>query len=55
MLNNIPSDIPIIHRAIEKIKKNHIWFFKTKGDNSWFPDGGIIIKEKTNDYIYMLD
>ncbi len=52
MFKYISSDTPIIHRAIEKKKINENWFFKTKGDNNWFPDGSIMIKEKTNEYIF---
>ncbi|MFX1277437.1 MAG: signal peptidase I [Promethearchaeota archaeon] len=51
MLNDLSNDIPIIHRAVDKKKKDNTWYFKTKGDNSWIPDGSFIIKEKTNDYI----
>jgi len=51
LFGNLPANIPIIHRAIEKKRKNGIWFYKTKGDNNWFPDGSLIITEKTKDYI----
>jgi len=47
MWNNLPEDFPIIHRAINKMKKGDLWYFQTKGDNNWAPDGSLIIKEKT--------
>jgi len=33
-----PSDLPIVHRAIEKIQKNGKWYFITKGDNNPLDD-----------------
>ena len=51
IFGNLPNDVPIIHRAIDKKKKKSKWFFKTKGDNSWFPDGSLFITERTEDYI----
>ncbi len=51
LFGNLPNDVPIIHRAIDKKNKDGKWFFKTKGDNSWFPDGSLTITEKTEDYI----
>ena len=51
LFGNLPNDVPIIHRAIDKKKEEGKWFFKTKGDNSWFPDGSLSITEKTVDYI----
>ena len=51
MWNNLAIDTPIIHRAIDKKKIKDKWYFKTKGDNSWAPDGCFKIKEKETDYI----
>ena len=51
MWNYLEKDTPIIHRAIDKKKIGEIWYFKTKGDNSWAPDGSFRVLEKTNKYI----
>ena len=51
LLNYLPISTPIIHRAIEKKKIDDLWYFKTKGDNSWIPDGSLKIVEKNNTYI----
>ncbi|MFX1257799.1 MAG: hypothetical protein ACFFAN_08070 [Promethearchaeota archaeon] len=52
--NNLPDDIPIIHRAIDKIKIDNKWYFKTKGDNNLVADGGYKFVNDTDeddDYI----
>ena len=51
MWNYLEKDTPIIHRAIDKKKIGEMWYFKTKGDNSWAPDGSFRVLEKTNEYI----
>ena len=33
-----PGDLPIVHRAIEKIRKDGKWYFITKGDNNPLDD-----------------
>jgi len=43
--------LPVIHRVIQKEKKNGEWFFKTKGDNNFRIDGACTILDETNDYI----
>ncbi|MFW5895547.1 MAG: signal peptidase I [archaeon] len=48
--NNL-SDIPIIHRAIEKEKINNSWYFITKGDNNLIPDGAYNFLNKSDNYI----
>ena len=51
MWNYLEKNTPIIHRAIDKKKIGNIWYFKTKGDNSWAPDGSFRVVEKTNEHI----
>jgi signal peptidase I len=51
MWNFLRKDTPIIHRAIDKKKVGETWYFKTKGDNSWAPDGSFRVLEKTEEYI----
>ncbi len=51
MWNYLEKGTPIIHRAIAKKKIGKTWYFKTKGDNSWAPDGSFRVIEKTNEYI----
>lgn len=48
--NNLPHDFPIIHRVINKIKIGELWYFQTKGDNSWMPDGCFQLKNKNKKY-----
>ncbi len=50
MWNNLPPDFPIIHRAIDKKKIGENWYFQTKGDNSWMPDGCLQLKNKNKNY-----
>jgi len=51
MWNYLKKDTPIIHRAIDKKKVGDKWYFKTKGDNSWAPDGVFRVLEKTDEFI----
>jgi signal peptidase I len=51
MWNYLEKDTPIIHRAIAKKKIGKTWYFKTKGDNSWAPDGSFRVLEKTKEHI----
>ena len=51
MWNYLEKDTPIIHRAIDKKKIGNTWYFKTKGDNSWAPDGSFKVIEKTKEHI----
>ena len=48
------KDVPIIHRAIEKVKIGNKWYFKTKGDNNLVADGGYKFINKTDDYDYFV-
>ncbi len=49
--NYLENDTPIIHRAIDKKKIDHTWYFLTKGDNNLLPDGSFVILNKTDEYI----
>lgn len=51
MWNFLEKGTPIIHRTVDKKKIGETWYFKTKGDNSWAPDGSFRVLEKTDDYI----
>ncbi len=51
MWNFLEKGTPIIHRAIAKKKIGKTWYFKTKGDNSWAPDGSFRVLEKNHEYI----
>lgn len=44
--NDLPPDFPIIHRAINRKKIGACWYFQTKGDNNWAPDGSFQLKKK---------
>ena len=49
-----PPIVKISNQLIEDFKKiKDKWYFKTKGDNSWAPDGCFKIKEKTDNYIFI--
>jgi len=48
---NLDNNTPIVHRAIDKIKKDGTWYFLTKGDNNYVPDGGYKLKNLSENYI----
>lgn len=49
--NYLENNTPIIHRAVDKKKIGDKWYFLTKGDNNFFPDGAYRFLKKEKDYV----
>lgn len=49
--NYLSGDVPIIHRAIDKKIMKGVYYFKTKGDNTWATDGAFRIVKRKKEYM----